>query len=137
MGQQRLTVESILVTLLARLHNSSSGINGSAVVDGDGFVIASQLPQSIDDERVAGMGAALVAMGETIAVQFQHGLLKRTFIESELGYVTALSISNDAVLVAIAHKDAKPGLVFLHLRQTAQEIARVLGSSSGNNGERR
>jgi predicted regulator of Ras-like GTPase activity (Roadblock/LC7/MglB family) len=52
--------------VLRNLRAVSPDIVGSAVVSVDGFIIASLLPNDIDEELVSGMAAALLGVGERI-----------------------------------------------------------------------
>ena len=126
MAQQRITVESALNTLLARFQAMSPGIVGAAIVNSDGFIVASQLPHHIDELRIAGIGAAMVAIGEQISEELQHGILERTFIDSKHGYIVATSLGPELALLAIAQREVKPGLIFLYISRLTVEIQKVL-----------
>jgi hypothetical protein len=126
MAQQRITIESALNTLLARFQAMSPGIVGSAIVNSDGFIVAAQLPQHIDELRIAGIGAAMVAIGEQISEELQHGGLERTFIDSQEGYIVATSLGPELALLAIAQREVKPGLIFLYIARLTEEIQKVL-----------
>ena len=56
-----------LKAILNSLSTSSGDIEASAVVSTDGLMIASNFPAGLDEDRLAAMSAALLAMGERTA----------------------------------------------------------------------
>ncbi len=81
---------------------------------------ASGLAGSVEEGRVLSMSPALSALGEQAASQFEHGGLERVFVEGGDGYMIVTSAVPEAVLAAIASKDAKLGLIFLQMGRTAE-----------------
>ncbi len=111
---------------LRGLRASSPDIEASAVVSVDGLTIASDLPANVEEDRVSAMSAAMLSLGERIAGELSRGALDQVYIHGGGGYVLLMSAGNDAVLTALARKDAKLGLVFLDLRRAAQDIAAMV-----------
>jgi predicted regulator of Ras-like GTPase activity (Roadblock/LC7/MglB family) len=105
---------------------ATAGILGSAVVSADGFAIASELPGSVEERRVSAMAAAMLALGEQTANEFEQGRLERVFVEGMEGYTIVTSAGPEAVLAAIASKDAKLGMVFLHMGRAAESVKEVM-----------
>ena len=108
-----------LQDLLRNLQTSTPGILGAGIISADGFAIASELPHSVEENRVAAMAAAMLALGEQTTIEFEHGGLRHVFIEGETGTTIIMSAGTDAVLSAVARKDAKLGLVFLQMERAA------------------
>ncbi len=111
---------------LRGLRASSPDIEASAVVSVDGLTIASDLPANVEEDRVSAMSAAMLSLGERIAGELSRGSLDQVYIHGGGGYVLLMSAGNDAVLTALARKDAKLGLVFLDLKRAAQDIAAMV-----------
>jgi predicted regulator of Ras-like GTPase activity (Roadblock/LC7/MglB family) len=109
-----------------RAFQTAAGIMGSAVVSIDGFAIASELPGSVEERRVSAMAAAMLALGEQTANEFEQGGLERVFVEGQEGYTIVTSAGPEAVLAAIASKDAKLGLVFLHMGRAAESVRELM-----------
>ncbi|MGB8646936.1 MAG: roadblock/LC7 domain-containing protein [Anaerolineae bacterium] len=111
---------------LRGLRASSPDIEASAIVSVDGLTIASDLPATVEEDRVSAMSAAMLSLGERIAGELSRGSLDQVYIHGGGGYVLLMSAGNDAVLTALARKDAKLGLVFLDLKRAAQDIAAMV-----------
>ncbi|MCW2544781.1 MAG: Roadblock/LC7 family protein [Frankiales bacterium] len=101
-------------------------IEAAAVVSFDGLPMASALPQAMDEDRVAAMSAALLSLGERAAQGLGRGELSQVYIEGDAGTVFLVSADDEAVLVAVAAKGAKVGMMLYEVRRTAQTIAEVL-----------
>ena len=115
-----------LSEVLRGFQTSSPGVIGAAVISADGFAIASELPQSVEERRVAAMAAAMLALGQQTTGEFDHGRLERVFVEGTDGYTIIISAGPEAVLSTVARKDAKMGLVFLQMERTAEMIRKAM-----------
>lgn len=115
-----------LTEVLRGFQAAAPGVLGSAVVSVDGFAIASELPGSVEERRVSAMSAAMLALGEQTANEFEHGGLERVFVEGAEGYTIVTSAGPDAVLAAIASKDAKLGLIFLQMSRTGELVKEAM-----------
>jgi predicted regulator of Ras-like GTPase activity (Roadblock/LC7/MglB family) len=115
-----------LTGVLRSFQAAAAGVMGSAVVSADGFAIASELPGSVEERRVSAMAAAMLALGEQTANEFEHGVLERVFVEGASGYTIVTSAGPEAVLAAIANRDAKLGLIFLQMGRTAEAVREAM-----------
>jgi predicted regulator of Ras-like GTPase activity (Roadblock/LC7/MglB family) len=115
-----------IVRLLKELQMTTPDIEASAVVSVDGLIIASALPADVEEDRVSAMSAAMLSLGERIASELRRGELDQVFVRGAEGYVLLMSVGVEAVLTALARKNAKLGLVFLDMKRTAAELARRL-----------
>ncbi len=115
-----------MVRLLKELQMTTPDIEASAVVSVDGLIIASALPADVEEDRVSAMSAAMLSLGERIAGELRRGELDQVFVRGAEGYVLLMSVGEEAVLTALARKNAKLGLVFLDMKRTATELARRL-----------
>jgi predicted regulator of Ras-like GTPase activity (Roadblock/LC7/MglB family) len=104
----------------------TSEIEAAAVVSFDGLPMASALPAGMDEDRVAAMSAALLSLGERATVGLGRGELSQVFIEGEEGTVFLVSADNEAVLVAVAAKGAKTGMMLYEVKHAAAAVADVL-----------
>jgi predicted regulator of Ras-like GTPase activity (Roadblock/LC7/MglB family) len=116
-----------LKTLLETLEATTPDIEASAVVSVDGLMIASALPRDVEEDRVAAMSAAMLSLGERTAAELARGDLSEVYVKGENGYVVLMASGENAVLTALARKDAKLGLVFLDMKRTAESITRLVG----------
>src|ERR1044072_1317796 len=102
---------SRLDRVLADLLGQAPEVEAAAVVSFDGLPRASALPSSMDEDRVAAMSAALLSLGERAAEGLGRGELSQVYVEGEDGTVFLVSADDEAVLVAVAAKGAKVGLM--------------------------
>jgi predicted regulator of Ras-like GTPase activity (Roadblock/LC7/MglB family) len=101
-------------------------IEAAAVVSFDGLSMASALPASMDEDRVAAMSAALLSLGERAAEGLGRGALSQVYIEGEHGTVFLVSADDEAVLVAVASRGAKVGMMLYEVRRAAVAVADAL-----------
>ncbi|NSW51242.1 MAG: roadblock/LC7 domain-containing protein [Anaerolineae bacterium] len=116
----------MMVERLRDLQASSPDIEASAIVSVDGLSIASSLPQDVEEDRVSAMSAAMLSLGERIASELGRGVLDQVYIKGEDGYVVLMAVGEEAVLTALAHKNAKLGLIFLDMRRAVEDIAKLI-----------
>lgn len=115
-----------IVERLRNLQMSTLDIEASALVSVDGLAIASALPASVEEDRVAAMSAAMLSLGERIASELGRGALDEVYVKGERGYVILTAVGEEAVLTVMARFGAKLGLVFLEMRRAAEELADIL-----------
>ena len=115
-----------MIAMLKDLQASTPDIEAAAVVSIDGLIMASALPADVEEERVAAMSAAMLSLGERTAQELRRGVLEQVFVKGEDGYVLLMGAGEEAVLTALARKDAKLGLIFLDMRRTAKELGKIV-----------
>ena len=115
-----------LVSILKDLQGSTPDIEASALVSVDGLMIASALPQDVEEDRVAAMAAAMLSLGERSAAELARGALEQVYVKGTDGYVLLIAVGEEAVLTGLARKDAKLGLVFLDMNRTAEKLAATI-----------
>lgn len=121
-----MTRTEALNAALASLQSSSADLEASAVVSEDGLIIASLLPQGVEEGQIAAMSAALLSMGARTAGELKRGTLEQLFVKGSRGYVVIMNAGPSAVLLVLARKEAKLGLVFLDASRASDEVRRVL-----------
>jgi predicted regulator of Ras-like GTPase activity (Roadblock/LC7/MglB family) len=115
-----------MVDRLREMQVSTPDIEASAVVSVDGLIMASSLPASVEEDRVSAMSAAMLSLGERISSELGRGMLEQVYIRGDDGYVILTSIGEEAVLTALARKEAKLGLVFLDMRRAAEDLTKLV-----------
>lgn len=116
----------LIVDHLRELQISSPAIEASAVVSVDGLTIASALTANVEEDRVAAMSAAMLSLGERIATELGRGTMEQVYIKGSNGYVILMSIGNEAVLTAMAHGNAKLGLILLDMHRTVEALTKLI-----------
>jgi len=115
-------LDRVLTELVAQVPE----IEAASVVSFDGLPMAAALPDGMDEDRVAAMSAALLSLGERAAEGLGRGLLSQVYVEGEDGTVFLVSADDEAVLVAVAAKGAKVGMMLYEVRRAAETVAGVL-----------
>jgi len=112
--------------VLRALQSGSPDLEATALISEDGLVIASALPQHIQEMRVAGMAATLLSLGERASTELSRGTLQQVLIRGDEGYVVMTRAGAGTLLLALTTKDAKLGLVFYDMDRAASDIRRIL-----------
>jgi len=115
-----------ITKLIKSLSNNTPDVEGAAVIDNDGLMIASALSADLDEDSVGAMGAALLGLGERISEELERGDFEMVMIRGSAGFVILTRCGPDAVLACMAGTRAKLGLIFLDLKRTAKELAALL-----------
>jgi predicted regulator of Ras-like GTPase activity (Roadblock/LC7/MglB family) len=115
-----------MVERLRELQASSPDIEASAVVSVEGLIIASALPQDVEEDRVSAMSAAMLSLGERIASELGRGALSQVYIRGEHGYVILMAVGEEAVLTTLARQQAKLGLILLDMRRAVEALVKLL-----------
>ncbi|MFK5985267.1 MAG: roadblock/LC7 domain-containing protein [Pseudomonadota bacterium] len=116
----------MLQNILNELRSSSGDIEGCAVISLDGLPIAASLMDSIDENRVGAMSAAMLSLGEKTSEELGRDELDQVMIKGKNGYILMVSAGEDAVLLIITNSSAKLGLIFLDSKRAAANIAEIL-----------
>ena len=91
-GNTGSTLEERVTEVLRSIQMSSPDVIGTAVVDVQGFIIASAFPSGVNDEELGAMSATLHGSGEQIAEQLMHAPMAQTYVKTEKGYVKRRSV---------------------------------------------
>lgn len=112
-------------SILSELSNTPD-ITGAALVNSDGFVIASLLHKEVDEDLVAGMATTIFSVGERISQKLMSSELEQTYVRTPNGYILIQAITKDMMLVCLTAKNAKLGLLFLEIRGHVPHLADLL-----------
>lgn len=115
-----------MVSRLRKMQAACPDIEASAIVSVDGLIIASALPNEVEEDRVSAMSAAMLSLGERISAELGRGGLEQVYIRGAEGFVILSSIGADAVLTALARQNSKLGLIFLEMRRAASDLEQVV-----------
>ena len=118
--------EEMLGSILSELNGSSVDIEASAVISTDGLMISAVLPQSLDEDRVGAMSAAMLSLGDRTAQELSRGKLEQVLVKGDTGYVLMTYAGSDAVVTVLAKPKAKLGLIFLDVKRAVENIGKVL-----------
>ena len=112
--------------ILRNLQSGTPDIEASALISEDGLMIASALPQHVEELRVAGMSSTLLSLGTRAATELERGELRQVLIRGERGYAIMVTAAQGTMLLVLTTKDAKLGLVFLDMSRAVEQIKKIL-----------
>lgn len=115
----------MLKSILTELNGTSADIEASGVISTDGLMMASVLPQGMDEDRVGAMSAAMLSGGPH-RPRIGTGALEQVLIKGGKGYVLMTHAGKEAVLTVLAKPNAKLGLIFLDVKRAAESIAAMI-----------
>ncbi|MEE9396321.1 MAG: roadblock/LC7 domain-containing protein [Methylococcales bacterium] len=116
----------MLTSILNELNGTSADIEASGVISTDGLMMASVLPQGLDEDRVGAMSAAMLSLGDRTAQELARGSLEQVLIKGDSGYVLMIHAGEEAVLTVMAKPNAKLGLIFLDVKRAAENITKLI-----------
>ena len=115
-----------LVRRLQELQMSTLDVEAAVIVSVDGLTIASSLPATVEEDRVAAMSAAMLSLDERIAGELGRGVLDEVYVKGKNGYVVLRAVGEEAVLTVLARQQTKLGLLFLDMRRASEALATIL-----------
>ncbi len=111
---------------LDKLASLSAEIEGVALVDDNGFIIASHLPEALDEDRVAALTAAFQGIASRCSEELGKGKPAQFFLQTDSGYMVVMGVGENACLAVVSSRYAKPGMLLLDLKNTTEEIGKLL-----------
>ena len=111
---------------LEGLKASSQEIEAVALVSQEGFIIASLLPEAIDEERIAVLSLTFQSLADRYATELGKGQPRRFFVETDYGYIVVMDIGLDTFLTVTSNRFGRPGLLLLDMKRTAEELNSLL-----------
>ncbi|MCE1229122.1 MAG: roadblock/LC7 domain-containing protein [Firmicutes bacterium] len=112
--------------ILRAMLTSTPEVEAAALITEDALVIASALPQHIEELRVAGMTATMLNLGTRVAKDLERGTIEQILIKGAKGYVILVGAAEGTLLVVMTTHEAKLGLIFLDLKRAVQDISKII-----------
>jgi len=107
------TISDQLDQVLINFERNVPHVEAIAIVSTDGLVIASRLPDKVEEDRVGAMGAAILSISKRSGEELSRGEMCKVLIEGENGYLLIRSIGEFAILVALVDKKCPTGYAVL------------------------
>ena len=120
------TLSEQLDAILNEFERNVPHVEATAVVSTDGLVIASRLPDKVEEDRIGAMGAAILSISSRSGDELDRGEMERVLIEGEAGYLLIRSIGEDAILVALVDKDVRLGMLFYECKKCIGRLTEIL-----------
>lgn len=112
--------------ILRNLQTGTPEVQACALVSDDGLMIASSLPQHMDETQIAGMTATISTLGTRVATELECGDVQMVTIRASDGYAVMVQASESTCLLVMTSKIAKLGLIFLDSQRAARKLAQLL-----------
>ena len=112
--------------ILRTLQSGTPDVDACAVISVDGLIIASALPQHIDEMRVGAMSSTLLSLGTRAAFELGRGELEQVLIKGPGGYAVMVSAASGTLLLLLATHQAKLGLIFFDMSRAVEQIKKIL-----------
>ena len=107
---------------LNELSNELPEIEGIAVLTKEGLPIAS-IFSSIDPAMLSAITATLNNVSEKAMEELQKGVLETVIVQGELGHLVVQGVGESAIIVVLANKSVKPGLLYIMVNRVSDKIA--------------
>ncbi|MEM7794380.1 MAG: roadblock/LC7 domain-containing protein [Cyanobacteria bacterium P01_C01_bin.118] len=115
-----------LQSTLHQFVSGTSDIEGAALVTTDGLPLVSVLPGHMDEERVAAMSAALLSLSERIGSELIRGGITQIALDGTDGYSMLTSCGEEAILLVLATRMVKKGILNLEVKRVVGELQQLL-----------
>lgn len=112
--------------VLKKLQSETQGIEASALISEDGLMIASALPQDMDETRIGGMSATLLNLGTRAATELRRGEVQEVIVRGEAGSAVMISAGRGTMLLVLATHSTPLGLIFFDMREALKSISNIL-----------
>jgi predicted regulator of Ras-like GTPase activity (Roadblock/LC7/MglB family) len=112
--------------ILRTLQSGTPDIEGSALISEDGLMIASALPQHVEEVRVAGMSSTLLSLGQRAATELDRAEIEQVLIRGANGYAVMVRAAAGTSLLVLTTRAAKLGLIFLDMGRAVEQIRKIL-----------
>jgi len=120
------TISDQLDQVLINFERNVPHVEAIAIVSTDGLVIASRLPDKVEEDRVGAMGAAILSISKRSGEELSRGEMSRVLIEGENGYLLIRSIGEFAILVALVDKNVRLGMLFYECKRCIAQLNEIL-----------
>ncbi|MCD4802576.1 MAG: roadblock/LC7 domain-containing protein [Anaerolineales bacterium] len=120
------TISDQLDQVLINFERNVPHVEAIAIVSTDGLVIASRLPDKVEEDRVGAMGAAILSISKRSGEELSRGEMCKVLIEGENGYLLIRSIGEFAILVALVDKNVRLGMLFYECKRCIAQLNEIL-----------
>lgn len=113
-------------SILSELNGKYPQIDASAIISKDGLVIESAPQQPFNEDRIAGLSAALYSVGSQSSQELTGGNLDHLILQGSEGYLLITEIGKEAMLTIISKNLAESEFLFEELKQASKKISPFL-----------
>jgi len=114
--------------LLSALRSEVPGTRASFLVTIDGFMIASDIGDSIDQYEIGKLISSMEQKGQKFAENVLKDRGKRFVVWSEKGDIQLFPLKNSSILFVLSDSDSRPGLLQLRVAKIIEIIEAVINN---------
>lgn len=109
--------------MLRGLHAALPEMEASAVISGDGLLVASVFDLKLDADLCAAMCAALLALAERASAETLRGDLRMVVVQGDSGVMLLVRTSGEQVLAAVVGAGANLGMTLNLVKKAAASLS--------------
>ena len=128
--KKRRDFKSSLEELLKDIMDNVDGVKAAQLSADTGQPLASVLPSSVDDMRLAAMTAALCSLSERAIGEMGLGEFEQSYIQTKKGYLLILHAGEDQVLTVSTTKEVKLGPILYKHYKRLEDGDEIISSSA-------
>jgi uncharacterized protein len=126
MHEQTMNRGERITQELKALQSGSPDVEAVALISEDGLIVASALPQDLDELRVGGMSATLLSLGTRSSAELRRGKVEEIIVRGDNGYTVMQNAGRGMLLLVVTNKNAKLGLIFFDMHEAIEKIGYIL-----------
>ncbi len=127
--KKRREFKTSLEDLLKDIMDNVEGVKAAQLTADTGQPLASILPSSADDMRLAAMTAALCSLSERAIEEMGLGEFEQSYIKGSKGYLLILHAGEDRVLSVSTTKDVKLAPILYKHYKKLEEGDKIVSST--------
>jgi uncharacterized protein len=118
--------QPIINKILKDFVKNTSSIQASAVMTRDGLLIASNLHDSVDGNRLSAISASLLSLADRATRDLHQGEMNQILIDNSDGFILMLKVGENAVLSVLSTRNAKLGRLLHDAKKSALMLANLI-----------
>jgi hypothetical protein len=128
--RKRRVFKSSLEELLKDIMDNVDGVKAAQLTADTGQPLASILPSTTDDMRLAAMTAALCSLSERAIGEMGLGEFEQSYIQAKKGYLLILHAGEDQILTVSTTKDVKLAPILYKHYKNLEEVEELVNTTA-------
>ncbi len=127
--RKRRIFKSSLEELLKDIMDNVEGVKAAQLTADTGQPLASILPSTTDDMRLAAITAALCSLSERAIGEMGLGEFEQSYIQAKKGYLLILHAGEDQILTVSTTKDVKLAPILYKHYKNLEEVEELINTT--------
>jgi len=128
--RKRRVFKSSLEELLKDIMDNVEGVKAAQLTADTGQPLASILPSTTDNMRLAAMTAALCSLSERAIGEMGLGVFEQSYIQAKKGYLLILHAGEDQILTVSTTKDVKLAPILYKHYKNLEEAEELINTTA-------